>query len=257
LIENARGSVRSVVGAPAWSGNKLKHLHRAGGDGRIFGDIKIDGHRAGKGAPEIIFLLDLSGSMRGDVGEYGSGLGMKVDFALDAGYEFNKALRGTSTRFAIYGHTTSTFDDFTGIEFIEIKRFEEIVSDEEMWSRVMRVKGSVTLSGNADGVALTLASSNFTKSHSGDKILFIVSDGKPSVNISAFYESRQMNVKAIDAVSATSNVANYLRGRGIKLFSASIDERAVAPCNLIYGRENNVKVDDVDKLVDMVIRSLN
>jgi len=262
VVENARGSVRTVVGAPAYSGRRMTHLHRAGMDGKIFGDIKLDGHRAGKGSPEIVFLLDFSGSMRSPVGGTRAGRGSKVDFAMSSAIAINNALGGTKTRFSIFGHTTTNRGDKWGVLFVEIKGFNEIVSEKEMINRLREIKGSVEFYGNADGAALLVAAKEFSKSHMGDKILFIVSDGAPAEDYRDFYVENGVSASNIstdyrDIIKNVAAVADSIRGRGIKLFSASIDDAAIEPCNQIYGKEHNVKVDNVSELVQMVVRALN
>lgn len=262
VVENARGSVRTVVGAPAYSGRRMTHLHRAGMDGKIFGDIKLDGHRAGKGSPEIVFLLDFSGSMRSPVGGTRAGRGSKVDFAMSSAIAINNALGGTKTRFSIFGHTTTNRGGKWGVLFVEIKGFNEIVSEKEMINRLREIKGSVEFYGNADGAALLVAAKEFSKSHMGDKILFIVSDGAPAEDYRDFYVENGVSASNIstdyrDIIKNVAAVADSIRGRGIKLFSASIDDAAIEPCNQIYGKEHNVKVDNVSELVQMVVRALN
>lgn len=260
-IENARGAVRSVVGAPAYSGKHIKHLHRAGGDGKIFGELKLDGHRVGKGAPEVVFLLDFSGSMRGTLGAFGSGLGSKVEFALSAAVAINNALGKTKTKFAILGHTTTYRGDKYGLLMVELKGMNEIVGDDELRTRCRMVHGSIKYSGNADGAALICASKEFSKA-SGDKVLFIVSDGQPAEDFTEYYVDNGVPESVLrdsygGIMENVAAVASHLRGKGIKLFSASIDSEAVAPCNRIYGEQNNVEVNEVSQLVQMVMRSLN
>lgn len=262
VVENARGSVRSVVGAPAFSGRRMTHLHRAGMDGKIFGDVKLEGHRAGKGSPEIVFLLDFSGSMRSPVGGSRTARGSKVDFAMSSAIAINNALSGTKTKFSIFGHTTTSRGGKWGVLFVEIKGFNEIVSEQEMNKRMREIKGSVEFYGNADGAALLVAAKEFSKSHMGDKVLFIVSDGAPAEDYRDFYVENGVNASKLstdwrDIIKNVAAVADSIRGRGIKLFSASIDDAAIEPCNQIYGKEHNVKVDNVDELVQMVVRALN
>lgn len=262
VVENARGSVRTVVGAPAYSGRRMTHLHRAGMDGKIFGDIKLDGHRAGKGSPEIVFLLDFSGSMRSPVGGSRAGRGSKVDFAMSSAIAINNALGATKTKFSIFGHTTTDRAGKWGVVFVEIKGFNEIVSEQEMNNRLREIKGSVDFYGNADGAALLVAAKEFSKSHMGDKVLFIVSDGAPAEDFRDFYVENGVNASKLsadwrDIIRNVAAVADSIRSRGIKLFSASIDDAAIEPCNQIYGKEHNVKVDNVDELVQMVVRALN
>lgn len=262
VVENARGSVRSVVGAPSYSGKRMTHLHRAGMDGKIFGNITLDGQRAGKGAPEIVFLLDLSGSMNGSVGAWGSNKGSKADFAMSAAVAINNALSATKTKFCIIGHTTTTRGGKYGVRIVEFKKFGEIVGEDELKNRMRRIKGTVQFAGNADGAALLIASDEFSKSHMGDKILFIVSDGAPAEDFKKFYVERGVNSSDIDddyysIVHNVAAVANHIRSKGVKLFSASIDESAVDSCNQIYGEKNNVKVDEVSQLVSMVMSALN
>ena len=260
-IENARGAVRSVVGAPAYSGKHIKHLHRAGGDGKIFGELKLDGHRAGKGSPEVVFLLDFSGSMRGSLGGIYGGNGSKVEFALSAAVAINNALSKTKTKFAILGHTITYRGDKYGLLMVELKGMNEIVGDDELRTRCRRVHGSIKYSGNADGAALIYASKEFSKS-SGDKVLFIVSDGQPAEDFTGYYTDNGVpESKLVDSYGGimenVATVANHLRGKGVKLFSASIDSAAVEPCNRIYGERNNVEVKEVRQLVQMVMSSLN
>lgn len=260
-IENARGAVRSVVGAPAYSGKTIKHLHRAGGDGKIFGELKLDGHRVGKGSPEVVFLLDFSGSMRGSMGAMGSGRGSKVEFALSVAVAINNALGKTKTKFSILGHTTTYRGYKYGLLMVELKSMNEIVGDEEMRRRCKSVHASIKYSGNADGAALIYAAKDFSKS-SGDKVLFIVSDGQPAEDFTGYYVDNgipegQLRDSYYGIMENVSTIAKHLRGKGIKLFSASIDSAAVEPCNRIYGEGNNVEVKEVKQLVQMVMRSLN
>ena len=259
-VENARGSVRSVVGAPSYSGKRLTHLHRAGGDGKIFGDIKLDGHRAGRGAPEIVFLLDFSGSMRGTMATGGART-MKIEFALSVAVAINNALSRTKTKFSILGHTTVYRGEKYGLRIVELKSMNEIVSDGEIKSRCNKIHNSIQYAGNADGAALIYSAKEFSNSL-GDKVLFIISDGQPAEDFTGYYVEN--GIRESDLVDSyrgimqnVSTVAGFLRSKGIKLFSASIDSAAVEPCNTIYGKENNVEVKEVHQLVNMVMRSLN
>jgi hypothetical protein len=93
-------------------------------------------------------------------------------------------------------------------------------------------------------------------------VLFIVSDGQPAEDFTGYYVDNgipegQLRDSYYGIMENVSTIAKHLRGKGIKLFSASIDSAAVEPCNRIYGEGNNVEVKEVKQLVQMVMRSLN
>ncbi len=259
MVENARGSVRIVKGAPMNRGRNMSHLHRAMDDGKIFSKNYLDGHRAGHGAPEIVFLIDLSGSMESPMSSEAKSFGEKVEFALSSVLAFNKALRGTKTKFAIVGHTTTR--EYTngshGLLIVEFKKFNEIVSDSEMLKRTEAVHREINYYGNADGAALLYVNSLFG-SGQNDKIVFIVSDGRPAEDFTDQYKVKGLTLPEYGGIMENVKaIAGFIRGKGVKLFSASIDTAAVVPCDAIYGKSNNVMVSKVDDLVNMVIRSLN
>ena len=261
MVENARGSVRIVKGAPMNRGRNMSHLHRALDDGKIFSKNYLDGYRAGHGAPEIVFLIDLSGSMECSMSGESKSFGDKVEFALSSVLAFNKALRGTKTKFAIVGHTTTkqytTAGSSHGLLIVEFKGFNEIVSDDEMLKRTKAVHREIYYCGNADGAALLYVNKMFG-SGQNDKIIFIVSDGRPAEDFTDQYQVKGLTLPEYGGIMENVKaIADFIRGKGVKLFSASIDRAAVAPCDAIYGKQNNVMVSQVDDLVNMVIRSLN
>jgi hypothetical protein len=262
VIENARGAVRIVRGAPQNKGKTLNHLHRAMDDGKVFSKNYLDGYRANKGAPEVVFLVDLSGSMYGEISAKVNGhRTTKIEFALSSIVAFNKSLRGTKTKFSIIGHTTiakhTKYGSTAGLLIVNFKGFNEVVSDDEMLKRTKAVNGCVQYSGNADGAALLYAKNLFS-SGGHDKILFIVSDGQPAENFTDQYKVKGLTLDGCyGIVEDVREIAKFIRRGGVKLFSASIDYAAIDPCNTIYGRENNVMISSVDDLVNMVMRSLN
>lgn len=261
VVENARGSVRIVKGAPMNRGKNMSHLHRALDDGKIFSKNYLDGYRAGHGAPEIVFLIDLSGSMESRMSGEAKSFGEKVEFALSSVLAFNKSLRGTKTKFAIVGHTTTR--EYTsagsshGLLIVEFKGFNEIVSDDEMLRRTEAVHREINYYGNADGAALLHVNTMFGNGQN-DKIIFIVSDGRPAEDFTDQYQVKGLTLPEYGGIiENVKSIAAFIRSKGVKLFSASIDRAAVVPCDSIYGWQNNVMVSNVDDLVNMVIRSLN
>ena len=61
--------MRSVVGAPAFSGRRMTHLHRAGMDGKILVTL-FEGPPCWQGFARNCFPSRLSGSMRSPVGGF-------------------------------------------------------------------------------------------------------------------------------------------------------------------------------------------
>ena len=258
-VERSRGSVRSVQGQAAHSGRRLSHLHRALDDGKIFSTAYLEGQRAGRGSPEIVFLIDLSGSMNGTIRTSGAS-GSKAEFALSCVVELNRALRQTRVKYSIVGHTTvhkgSMYSSQYGLQIVEFKNVKEIVNDATMIERVRSTYMNCQFSGNADGAALLYANGLFSAGQH-DKVLFIISDGLPAEDMFDQYEKHGVvGANSSNIVDNVSTVAKHIRRKGVKLFSAAIDNAAIAPCNRIYGEANNVVVNDVPALVNMVIKSL-
>ena len=253
-LENSRSSVRSVVGMPQNSGRRMTHLHRAMDDGKIYSTNYLDGMRAGKGSPEIVFLVDLSGSMA-DAYCSKEVRCSKLIFALSCIYEINKTLNQTRIKFSIIGHTTKVLH-FNGVVITSFKEFKESVNNASMLNRIGSVYSSLAMDANADANALLYASTTFSKG-SHDKIILVISDGKPVETFKDELHSYGIDVNYTNHVDQLKQVVKYIRSTGVKVFSASIDSVALAPCNIIYGEANNVMVNNPSNLMSIISKSLN
>lgn len=254
-LENARSSIRSVRGVPQNSGRNMTHLHRAMDDGKIFSANHLDGMRAGKGSPEIIFLVDLSGSMASAAsGDKNSC--SKIVFALSCIYELNKVLSQTRIKFSIIGHTTKTRGHINGVLITSFKEFRESVTNDSMFNRIATVFNNFRMNGNADSNALLYANKMFSKGLH-DKIILVISDGAPSESYEDEISSYGIRIDNSNMYNQLIEVVKYLRSSGIKVFSASIDSVAFVPCNKIYGEANNVMFNNALNLMSIISRSLS
>lgn len=253
--EESRGSVRSVKGEPSYSGNKITSIHRGGSDGKVFGQFTLDGYRSGKGNPEIIFIIDCSGSMSSAMSNYYKT--SRFAFALSACYGINNALSSTKVKYAIYGHTLNEDGRMLDCNLFEFKGFSETVSDEVMKQRIYSAYKTIEKAYNADPAVLLYASKLFSKSCQ-QKVMVVISDGMPSSSAFSYVES----ITGLSLIGETkeevlSKVVGYLRKSGIKLFSAAIDKEINQRCCEIYGKDNNVLVTEPENLVKLIIRSLS
>lgn len=265
-IEVGRGSVRSVKGQPKSEGKKITNIKHYN-SGNIFGTQKLDGQRAGEGAPELIILVDGSGSMndRTTLSAYRN----KFQAAIAQAVAVARALDGSKIKLGIYIHTCGTSPDDAvssffgnkirnGILIQVLKDLDEKVSITEIEKRAAGAIANFAGAGNADACAIAHVASLFKGN--GDRIVVVVSDGLPAEYYKGIIKKYKLPVHEgsyYERVKATAMAVNALRKRGVKIFSISIDKDAIAPCNEIYGINNNVYADDVNKFEAMIINSTN
>lgn len=264
-IEVGRGSIRSVRGQPKSMGKKITNIKHYQ-SGNIFGNQVLDGVRAGEGSPELIILVDGSGSMsdRTSVVGYRD----KFEAAVAQAVAVAKALEGSKVKLGIYIHTCGSNPDYSGMTLpinneirngilIQVlKGIDESVSLNEIQRRAGGAIRNFCGAGNADACAIAHVSSLFKGN--GDKIIVVVSDGLPAEYFAGIIKKYKLpvhNGSYYERVKSTALAVDALRKRGIKIFSISIDKAAIDPCNKIYGVANNVYADDVGKFENMIISS--
>jgi hypothetical protein len=214
-----RGTARHVRGEPGFNG-RLTHPSRFFDDGKVFSQqqVKAPNGFIGFGSPQTAILIDFSGSMTG----YVNGTNIeKFAMACQVAAGMLDGFAKAGHRVSVYGHTTGSDCDV-----YVLKRFEESV---ELGHKNLVGASSVSKSGNTDHAAIEAVGSKFVMDGSPCR-LFVISDGSPA---SMFYRNDNNGIE-MTAASVTK-----LRKKGIEVYSFSIDEDAIAPNNIIYGKKSN------------------
>lgn len=241
-LENTRSGVRRIKGAPKLNGRRITHPQNFGVDYKIYGENFLEGYRVGRGKPEIIFMIDLSGSMENQSTIVNTS---KKKFALDCVYEINRMLRGTRIKYSFYTHhVTDYFYSDKTILIQCIKKPNESLNDQSMLNRLGHFNEN-TDGCNADSTILLYLSEKFDRV--SEKVLFVISDGLPTYN-SPIY-NRKKGIYDDDNTKSTKSAVHMLRKSGIHVFSASIDTVNDNNCRNIYGEEYSFPIHKVDQLV--------
>lgn len=253
----ARNSQRALKGLPSASGQKIRNLSHFN-EGKIFGEMKIEGDRVGRGKQDVVVLVDLSGSMNGN----NSGQSKKkITFALECAAGLARTLEKEGFNYAILGHTEGWTPEetryssmqyngnvvlykFKGLN--EKKNVKEVVVGLEWMNQVFRG------GGNNDSHAIFLASQEFTQQN--DKILIVISDGEPTEFSTFKLIKHGINCPG-NAVGDTKAVVDFLRKtKGINVFSLAIDSVAVDGCKKIYGENFTATAFNPQDFVNAVIK---
>lgn len=262
LIENCKSAVRFVKGSPRYSGKRITNLIHYN-QGNIFGIQSLEGKNFGVGKPEVIVLVDFSGSMLYSIEEKKNTT--KLNFALSCLGGLYNALVDSNIPVACYGHTTSHITERAVSSLVEISptiftlsSFAKPLTKGMFHAKLSAVveKASTINNSNADATAIITMADLFTKSQ-GDKILIVISDGLPAA-VSMNYDAlKGYDTKESDIKKHTKKVVELVRGRGVKVHSLSIDKTAVKANDFIYGYDFNSFVLDKQQFVEKIIKSLN
>lgn len=222
---------------------KLTHPARLLDDGKVFSKQVVaspNGATNLTGQPQTIILADLSGSMSTPVGR--GSRKEKVHAALENVQGIIEGLLLAKHKVAAYGHTTNDVNG-TGDERCLIYIFKEFSETLDTASkRISDMYAMGAQSNNADSFAIEAVAKKF-KNDGSPRRLIVISDGAPA---SYLYSG-------LDGIKRTKEAVDKVRRLGIQVFSLSIDEDAIAPCNEIYGTKFNFDAID-PTVIDKVIK---
>lgn len=222
---------------------KLTHPARLLDDGKVFSKQVVaspNGATNLTGQPQTIILADLSGSMSTPVGR--GSRKEKVHAALENVQGIIEGLLLAKHKVAAYGHTTNDVNG-TGNERCLIYIFKEFSETLDTASkRISDMYAMGAQSNNADSFAIEAVAKKF-KNDGSPRRLIVISDGAPA---SYLYSG-------LDGIKRTKEAVDKVRRLGIQVFSLSIDEDAIAPCNEIYGTKFNFDAID-PTVIDKVIK---
>ena len=238
---NDAGSVRTHRGQPGNYG-RLTHPGRLYDDGKIFSKVERSapsGRISEGGAPQTIFLLDFSGSMRGFVGRTYE---TKYNAALQVAAGAGSVLIRSKHRLSVYGHSTEWVGSGERAVVYRIKAVNE--SEDSMLRRLRTLQEGRERCNNADATAIEAVAQTF-KFDGSPMRLFVVSDGEPACDSYSGYTGIQITKKVVDG----------LRSKGIEVYSLSIDADAIDSNNEIYGERNNFNVVD-PRVADKVLKGV-
>lgn len=257
-IVETRNAQRAIKGDPRNSGKKIRHLQHYN-EGKIFGELFVDGGRVGRGKQEFVILVDLSGSMNGYIPNTGSK--RKVRFALENVSGIAKALDREGFDYSIIGHTEGdvppNLSYLSGkargsVVFYKVKGVDEKIKYSNVHKALSWVNSNFIGGGNNDSCALLFASDEFS-SRETEKILIVISDGQPVERNTKVLVKNGVPI-GYNAVEDTENVVQHLRRKGIKIFSLAIDEAAILPCEEIYGENFSRSAFSPKEFVDAIIK---
>jgi len=258
MIE-ARNAQRALKGLPRESGKRIRNLQHFN-EGKIFGEMFIDGGRVGRGKQEIVILLDLSGSMNGM--SYFNGVPKKkIEFAIENVAGIAKALDKEGFDYAVIGHTEGSLpsemrylatESYGAVILYKIKEIKERKKYEMVNESLSWVLSNFSGGGNNDSCAILLASKEFSNANS-EKILIVVSDGEPTERNPAMLNKAGVK-PGNSSVEDTQSVVLHLRSAGISVFSLAIDESAIKPCEEIYGKKFSTSAFKPEEFVDAIIK---
>lgn len=255
-IIEARNSQRALKGLPAASGRKIRNLSHFS-EGKIFGEMKVEGDRVGRGKQDVVILIDLSGSMSGTISESGK---RKVTFALECAGGLARTFEKEGFNYAILGHTegwvpeemrhNSTLYN-NGVIIFKFKGLNEKKNVKDVINSLGWMEQIFRGGGNNDSHAIFLASQEFTQQN--DKILIVISDGEPTEYSTSKLLGHGINCPG-NAIGDTKAVVNHLRKSGINVFGLAIDGVAVKSCKSIYGENFAATAFNPQDFVNAVIK---
>lgn len=243
-IVESRNAQRVINGDPKSSGKKIRNIQHFN-DGKIFGELFVDGGRVGRGKQEFVILLDLSGSMKGVIfdNKNDSPKKLKISFAIENVAGLARALEKEGFDYAIIGHSENALPldiryflpaTFGKVILYKIKSIGDNKKYKKVKDALSWTLRNFSGGGNNDSCAILLASEGFSSSQN-EKILIVVSDGEP-VERNRLMLQRFGIKGGSSSIEDTKMVVEALRNKGIKVFSLAIDDLAVGPCEKIYGK---------------------
>lgn len=243
----------AIVGKTKGSDIIEDQLHNIAIDGRIMGDPVNE--TTGRGQPEVIYLIDLSGSTNTEV-RFGGFDGRLYQLMLANVEQSYVAIKSAGIACAVYGHTSTYVEKVdtpvmigiaaSGMNLFGIPSAGQQSSLPDAFKRA----ASIDRSQNYDGLALSMVANYFT-SRRGAKVLLYLSDGAPY---------GEHGYKGAEAVDHTTACAAAIRRRGIQLYSISVVPSVVERNNLIYGPNHNIKAygsemaSQLQRIVTKVVR---
>jgi hypothetical protein len=212
-------SLKHAPTMPKEIGSKVNNnlIHRITIDNRIFRQ-RTNNHLK-RGEPEIIVLIDLSGSM------------VSVNLlypVLQVSKSVFASLYNVGLPIAVYGHTTGYASSVVyGIAANNMPLMNKaLVTTRDYEQCFNRVLG-VSSASNADGIAIQFVASRFSD-RQGDKAVIILSDGRPSA----------YGYDGETAIEHTKNVVENLRNSNISVLSLSLTKEVMENNDRIYGNGN-------------------
>lgn len=222
---------------------KLTHPGRLYDDGKVFSKQMISSPNGATnltGQPQTIILVDLSGSMSNPIGR--GSRQEKVHAALEALQGIVEGLVIAKHKVGAYGHTTGDVTS-SGQENCLIYIFKEF--SDTLATATERISDAYAMGAqynNVDSYAIEAVAKKF-KNDGSPRRLIVISDGAPASHLYSGREGVKLTKAAVDKV----------RKSGVQVFSLSIDNDAISPCNKIYGTKFNFDVTD-PKVIDRVIK---
>ncbi len=155
-----------------------------------------------------------------------------IDVVRDSLFLFSEALDTTGDRFALHGFSSRNRNH---IRFYNIKKFDESYN-REIRGRIDTIKpGYYTRMGTA----IRYASSLLAKETTGQKLLLILTDGKP--NDLDKYEGRY-------GIEDTRMAVLEAEKLGLRPFCVTIDEHASDYLPYLFGKQSYVVIHDAEQL---------
>lgn len=217
---------------PLTTGSKImkQRLARIAIDGKVLSYPSVPNETSGE--PEIIVLIDISGSMvNNDGAKKGENL---IKSTVKAVYGIYKSCIANNISIAVYAHTTTSGSGYSSIPIIyPIAAYKMILDGvyvEKTKSPELKFASAIQVShgSNYDGIALEFVGKQFTE-RLGTKSIIVCSDGTPAGT--GYYGD--------EAKKHTENIAKSIRKKGVSVVSLSLVKDVVEDNNQIYGNKNN------------------
>ncbi len=155
-----------------------------------------------------------------------------IDVVRDALFLFSEALQTTGDRFALHGFSSRNRNH---VRFYNIKNFDEAYNS-EIRGRIDTIKpGYYTRMGTA----IRYATSLLEKETTSQKLLLILTDGKP--NDLDKYEGRY-------GIEDTRMAVLEAEQKGLRPFCVTIDEHASDYLPYLFGKQSFVVIHDAEQL---------
>lgn len=232
---------KSTLGMPLDRGSRIvkQRLHRIATDGKVLANY--DAAKMKKGVPEVILLVDASGSMNiRDEFIPGERRITLKETVIRAAYSVFESLMSSRIPVAVYSHTTIKPSTWAasgpspvvhGIASYEMYLGSKKAKTTHDYKNRFRFALGTDSSDNADGFALEFVAGLFTP-RPGSKLLLVFSDGQP-----ACWGGYYGDV----AKDHTRLVAKSIAKSGISVISLSLTKDVVETNDEIYGHRNNVR----------------
>jgi hypothetical protein len=174
--------------------------------------------------PQLIFLLDFSGSMRGDL----------MSEVAEAAYNAFIGLSTTDIPALFVAHTTkreNRWDNYGNVILSVIGGTRHFGKDVfKTRSNFERIPSIQNLDFNADGIAIQEVCKMFLPTQHA-KTLVVLSDGRPNYTPATNYEDSELHTRF--AISEQ-------RQNGISVKAMSLRPEVVQTNNKLYGKSNNI-----------------